>query len=322
MDISIILLFQSFREAIGGCLNTFFDFISMVAVDYYLVIPALCLFWIYNKKSGVTVLASYGTSILFGSALKATFCVYRPWIRSSEVKPLESVLKGASGYSFPSGHSTSTSGFYCGLINVFRKYKPLCIFFGSMIFITMISRLYVGVHTPQDVLVGCAVGIVAAFVVLGISKLTDKYKNADIFIVLGAALVCVALLLYLYFKPYPMDYVDGKLLVDPKKMTVDGFKDPGVFFGIVLGWFVERRFIKFDISGSTPNKVMMCLLGGILYILYETTLVSYLGKMADVGVVYFLLKMSSPFIFMTFYPLIFKKISHKFGGKQKNRYYA
>ena len=42
-------------------------------------------------------------------------------------------------------------------------------------------------------------------------------------------------------KKYPMDYVDGELLVDPKKMTVDGFKDPGTCFGMILGWFIERR---------------------------------------------------------------------------------
>ncbi len=109
-----------------------------------------------------------------------------------------------------------------------------------------------------------------------------------------------------------MDYdVTGKLIVNPKKMTVDGFKDPGVFFGIMTGWFIERRFIKFDISGTAEQKTARAVIGAILYVLWETLLVGPLGKAVDHGVMYFFLKMSTPALFMTLYPIIFKKIESK-----------
>ena len=311
MDIQILLALQNFREAIGGCLNSFFAFITTIAVDYYVLIPALILFWVADKRKGLYALSSYGLACFGNAALKATFCVYRPWIRSAEIKPLDSVMSGATGYSFPSGHSSSVGGFYGGLIAAYRKHKPLCAVFACMIFLTMFSRLYVGVHTPQDVLVGAAVGILAAVIVVQTDRFLEKHPDKDWVILAITAAMCAMLLPYLYFKNYPMDYVDGKLLVDPAKMTVDGFKDPGRFFGVVAGWFVERRWIRFEIKGSVANKVFCSVLGGLLFVFYWTAVMDPIGKAMGIGLVYFFLHASAPFLFMTVYPWAFaKSMSH------------
>lgn len=75
MDIQYLLFLQNFREAIGGCLNSFFAFITMIAVDQYAVVPALIIFWTISKKKGLIVLGSYGTALYFNSLLKVTFCL-------------------------------------------------------------------------------------------------------------------------------------------------------------------------------------------------------------------------------------------------------
>lgn len=309
MDIEILLFFQTFREIIGNCLNDFFAFITTIAVDYYILIPALILFWAVDKKAGIVSLASYGVGSFYNAVLKSTFAVYRPWIRSEQIKPLEAVMKGATGYSFPSGHSTSASSFYCALIFYYRKHKRLCVVFALMIFLTMFSRLYVGVHTPQDVLVGCLIGVLAIFTVWLASKFVSKKPNNDVIVLVVGVVVCIIALVYIYAKEYPMDYVDGKLIVDPVTMTINGFKDPGMFFGILLGWFVERRFVKFEICKSSVKKVERCLIGAILVIFYWTVIVDPVGNLFKINIVYFLLKASIPFIFMVIYPLLFKPLN-------------
>lgn len=319
MDLDFLYGLQTFRESIGGSLDNFFLFISLIAVDYFLMVPALIIYWDYSKRKAANILCSYGTSIFCGAFLKATFCVYRPWVRDPRITPVPGALGAASGYSFPSGHVSSTSGFYGGIIVSFKKYWWLIVFSVVMVALTMFSRLYLGVHTPQDVLVALLVGAVSTVVIALLLNLADKYKNADIFIYIGATLLVIGLLFYIYFKSYPMDYDEfGKLIVDPKKMTVDGFKDPGVFFGIMTGWFIERRFIKFDTNGTTAQKVARAVIGGILYITWETVLVGPLGKFLDMGIMHFFLKMSTPLLFMTVYPIIFKKIESKgFLAKQE-----
>ncbi|MCQ2399541.1 MAG: phosphatase PAP2 family protein, partial [Clostridia bacterium] len=179
MDIQILLFLQDMREALGGCLNGFFAFLTTVSVDYYIMLPGLILFWAINKRSGLIGLGSYGVACYSVSALKSTFCVYRPWIRSDLIKPLPEVMSGATGYSFPSGHSASVSSMYGGLIAVYRKRKGLCILLGTVIALTMFSRLYVGVHPPQDLLVGLLVGGIGTAVALLVDRFVTLHPDLD-----------------------------------------------------------------------------------------------------------------------------------------------
>ena len=311
MDIQILLVLQALRQSIGGCLNSFFAFITTIAVDYYIMLPGMILFWAVNKRAGLIGLGSYGAACYGVSTLKSTFCVYRPWVRSSLIEPLPEVMSGATGYSFPSGHSASVSGMYGGLIAAYRKHKGLCTFLGVMIALTMFSRLYVGVHTPQDVLAGLLVGAVGTALVLLAERFVQRYPKLDWVVVVAVTVLCAMLLPYIYFKEYPMDYVDGKLLVDPIKMTVGGFKDPGRLFGVVLGWFVERRWIRFDTNGTPIQKVMRCLVGALLFVFYWTVIMEPIGKAVGIGIVHFFLQASCPFLFMTVYPLLFRRIESR-----------
>lgn len=308
MDIQILLALQTLRQSIGGYLNNFFAFLTMIAVDYYIMLPGLILFWSVNKRAGLIGLGSYGSACYGVAALKSTFCVYRPWVRSSLIEPLQEVMAGATGYSFPSGHSASVSGMYGGLIAAYRKHKGLCTLLGIMIGLTMFSRLYVGVHTPQDVLAGLFVGLLGTALVLLAERFVRRYPKLDWVVVLVVSVMCAILLPYIYYKKYPMDYVDGKLLVDPIKMTVGGFKDPGRLFGVVLGWFIERRWIHFDLDGTPVQKVMRCLVGALLFIFYWTVIMEPVGKLIGIGIVHFFLQASAPLLFMTVYPLVFKRI--------------
>ena len=70
MDIQILLALQDLREAIGGCLNSFFAFLTTIAVDYYIMLPGLILFWAVNKRSGAIGLGAYGAACYGVSALK------------------------------------------------------------------------------------------------------------------------------------------------------------------------------------------------------------------------------------------------------------
>ena len=307
MDIEILLFLQGIREAMGGALNTFFVFISSIAVDYFIMVPPLILFWTVDKKKASRVLPTWGSSLCVGSFLKAACCVYRPWIKDPRVQPPQEIFAGATGYSFPSGHSFSSGGFWNGLAFAYRENKKLVRFAVVMVALTMFSRVFLGVHTPQDIFTGCAVSLVCMF---GISKLYDwieKNPDKDWVLPAAATVIAIAVLCFLRFKSYPMDYVDGVLLVDPKKMTVDGFKDPGVFYGIVIGWFLERRYVKFDVSGTAQQKLMRALVGGLLTVFWYTAVAAPIGNAADTGVVHFITQASTPIVFMVFYPMLFKK---------------
>lgn len=54
---------------------------------------------------------------------------------------------------------------------------------------------------------------------------------------------------YITFKPYPMDYVDGKLLVDPQKMMNDGYGDICLLIVFPVARYIEKRWIGFQAPG-------------------------------------------------------------------------
>lgn len=304
MDIQYLLFLQNFREAIDGAFNNFFVQISDLSYGIFIWMLACIMFWAIDKKSGSFLFLNIGFSRFIMQVLKLTFCVYRPWIRSDKIVPVEK----ASGYSFPSGHSVTASTNYGTVIERYRKYKPLCIFMGLMILLTMFSRNYIGVHTPQDVLVGALLGIVV--VIIGSKVWEWVYKNPKRdYIIPCVGIVLAALFLtYISLKSYPMDYADGKLLVDPNKMMIDGFKDAGRLLGVTVAWFLERRFVKFSLDVSAVQKVTRCCFGVLLIIAYENALMPAITGMISSSWIIFALTFFELILLMVLYPMCFSKL--------------
>ena len=310
MDIEILLFLQNIRNSLGGILNEFFSFITNVSVDYYIILIPLIIYWTSDKKKGLFIYLCHGLSCILNAVLKSAFCVYRPWIRDSRVKPLDTVIAGASGFSFPSGHTTSSSSVYLPIIKLYKKRK-LTIFCIIMITLTMFSRMFVGVHTPQDVIVGLLIGLVSTYIVSIVSDYIDKNPDKDTLVLIIATIFTVLVLLYVGLKSYPIDYVDGKILVDPDSMKINSFKDPGTFFGVVVAWYLERRYFNFDISGSTENKVIRAIIGALLVVAYYSIVVNAVGKLININIVYFLLRASIPIVFIVLYPLTWTRRNKK-----------
>lgn len=303
MDIEFLFLLQKLRELTGGIFNDFFAFITTIAVDYYVIIPVVIIMWAIDKKKGIFVYASYGVASFINAILKSTFCVYRPWIRNPKVEPLASAMSGATGYSFPSGHVTSVSSVNLGIRKKFKKYKTICILCIAIIIATMFSRMFVGVHTPQDVVAGLLIGIVSVIIINSVSKYIDSNPNIDWIVLLITIIITTIGLIYVDIKPYPVDYVDGKILVDPASMMINSFKDPGTFFGVIVAWFIERRYINYSIEGTTYQKIVRCIVGIALMIAYYTIVINGISKLININIIYFVTRALLPILCICVYPL-------------------
>lgn len=304
MDIMFLLFLQDFREAIGGVLNDFFLQISDLSYGIFIWTLACIMFWAVDKKTGSFLFLNIGFSRFFMQLLKLTFCVYRPWIRCEKIVPVEE----ASGYSFPSGHSVTASSNYGTIIERYRKYKPLCILMGFMILLTMFSRNYIGVHTPQDVIVGALLGLIIVIIGSKVWKWIDKNPKRDYIIPCIGIVFTALFLVYISLKSYPMDYAGGNLLVDPNKMMIDGFKDAGRFLGVTIAWFIERRFVKFSLNVSAIRKVTRCCFGVLMIMIYENALMPAVTSVAGSLWASFALTFFELILLIVIYPLCFSKL--------------
>ena len=269
MDIEYLLLLQNFRNAINDALTPFLESLSLYAVTYLVIIPAL-IYWCVSKREGLYTLTSYTCTVAVNPVVKLTACIYRPWIRDARVLPAGDAITTATGYSFPSGHTTTAVPIYGGLaVSDWKKMRWLSVVCIICALLTGFSRNYLGVHTPQDVIVGFIEGILALTGMYYLFRYLEKNPEKENWFLLGGIVFCIAGLIYINVKSYPMDYVDGKLLVDPQKMMKDAFGDLGMFMGLCIGRYIEKTWIRYAPVVSAKTFSVGLLGAVILFFLIQ-----------------------------------------------------
>ena len=249
MDIEYLLFLQRFRESINDSLTPFMEGISLFAVTYLIMIPVF-VYWVVSKRKGLYTLVSYYLCCGFNAIVKLTVCAYRPWIRDARVHPAGDAITTATGYSFPSGHTVTAGPIYGGLAVVSWSWKKfVSVILGIFLLLTAFSRNYLGVHTPQDVFVGICESVFWLIIVAKIFTYLDEHPEKENLLLLICFIAGWLGIAYITFKPYPMDYVDGKLLVDPQKMMNDGYGDICLLIAFPVARYIEKRWIGFQAPG-------------------------------------------------------------------------
>ena len=264
MDIRILLLLQDFRNGAGACLTNFFLKMSDIGDMSFVLTATAVIYWCVSKAFGQYLLMGWSGSRVVNGLLKVAACVYRPWIRDARIIPDGEALVKATGYSFPSGHSMNAASLYGG--GAVRKELPraLRVALGVIVALIAFSRNFLGVHTPQDILVGTIAGLLLMWLTAKLMKWIEAHPGKDILVMCVGIGIAVAVAVYAAVKNYPTNYDSaGKLLVDGAKMANDTYKGVGWCVGFLSGWVLERRFIGF--STDVPMKTRLTrLVTGLL----------------------------------------------------------
>ena len=214
---------------------------------------------------------------LVNGVLKVTACAYRPWIRDARIVPYGNSMTTATGYSFPSGHTMNAATVFGG--GAVRKDLPraLRITLGITVVLVTFSRNYLGVHTPQDTLVGILVGVLVMGLTVRLMNWVAAHPEKDILVAgIGIALAA-AVAVYAAVKPYPADYdAEGKLLVDGAKMANDTIKGIGWCSAFLVGWILECRFVRFSTDISMVRRVTRMATGLLSYYAVSLILVPFI----------------------------------------------
>ena len=259
-----LLLLQSFREAAGTVFTAFFQKMTFFGEMNTVLVFLAIIYWCIDKKTGKYLLTGWCWNRLLNGFLKITACVYRPWILDSRIVPDETAVVTATGYSFPSGHSMNGSSLFGGLAMKKDTKKSLRVLCAIMIVLIAFSRLYLCVHTPQDVLVGVVCALVLMWLCRIVLEKTENKKNADLVIAAISIALSIAIALYAQLKSYPVDYdANGKVLVEGLKMANDCFKGVGWTLGFFVGSVLEKRYVGFTSDGTIQQRAVR-LIGGLL----------------------------------------------------------
>lgn len=88
-------------------------------------------------------------------------------------------------------------------------------------------------------------------------------RSAHAKIVLIPLAITITVLFYITFKAYPHDYIDGQIIVDPEKMLPDCYEALGMFMGFIIGWFIERHLINFDVPKKDFITIFIAIISTI-----------------------------------------------------------
>ena len=222
-----------FLESIRNpALTMFFRFWTLFGEETVCIVIICIFYWCINKKFACKMIYTLLFSGLLVQTLKITFRVERPWIKDPDFHAVEAVLPKATGYSFPSGHTQTAAAVFMPLALYFKKYglKILCVFIFLMV---GLSRMYLGVHTPVDVIVSIALTVGIAFIV-------DYIQKFGWIIILAAFVVSI-------------------FIGEP-----DLIKIAALGIGAVGGLYLEKKWINFEVKFN-PLKIIIGL--AVLYVL-------------------------------------------------------
>ena len=168
LDGNILLFIQEFIRN---------DLLSAILVPYthmadigqiWIIICAIALLFRKTRKAGAFGLVSLLLGHIVNSEILKTLIQRpRPFL---DVAGLVTIIDPPDSTSFPSGHSCASFAAVGALLRVLRKEnfwpKWGTVVLSTMAVLMALSRIYVGVHYPTDIIAGRLVGLFCSWVVV------------------------------------------------------------------------------------------------------------------------------------------------------------
>lgn len=231
--------------------------ITHLGEETVFLIIAMILLWCVDKYNGFYMLTVGFLGTQINGLLKVTFRIERPWVRDPNFKAVEAAIPEATGYSFPSGHTQSSVGSF-GSVARFTKVKWLRIVCIALCLLVPFSRMYLGVHTPADVLVSFIIALILIFVFYPIIE--KGRHNVNVMRILFAVMLVwsIGQVIFMHVFPFPADVADSAEIFSGFK---NAYKLLGAISGLWVVFEIERKYINFDTKAVWYAQVLKVVLG-------------------------------------------------------------
>ena len=238
----------------------FFRLLTALGNEELVLMLGPLVLWCINKAWGTGVLLLLLGSQGVNTALKELFRVPRPFLTHPQILQLDT----PTGWSLPSGHAQNSTALWMYLASKVRR----AWFWGVAVLLVVgicLSRPYLGVHYPGDVIVGVAVGLALWGLALLLTPVVTVWAAR---LRLGwwlAGVAAVGVLL---------------CLLQPYADSVSAIA--AVTCGLI-GLIVERERVHFDVGGPWQQRALRYVVGLAILMLFWRGLKVVFGFIADEG---------------------------------------
>ena len=235
-------------------LNAIMQTLTYMGDELVFLVCAIIMFWCFDKRKGYYLLAVGFAGTLINQFCKLLFRVPRPWVIDENFTIVEQARERATGYSFPSGHTQVSVGTF-GAIAATTKKRVLCAICLLIVVLVPFSRMYLGVHTPKDILVAAATAV--ALIMLFRPIVTAK--NEKIIPIIFAVLAIMSALFTLYVELYPFaSDIDSQNLASGIK---NAYTLLGAVTGILIVYIVDNMWLHFPTKAVWWAQILKTALG-------------------------------------------------------------
>ena len=273
----ILLEVYLFLQGIGDFLIEPMHWVTFLGDEefYLLIMPVI--YWCIDTQIGIRLTLVLMLANFTGTSFKFLFHTPRPfWVSQEVVMHVEE-----TSFGMPSGHSLNAMALW-GYASTVVKQKWIKILFWCVVFLIGFSRLILGVHFINDVLLGWLLGAVLLILFLrlenkfsrSIQNWSDKKKAIGIFLT-GFILFAVPALIYLanmnYFpsESWLMNYQFALPGVDFCPYSLEGSVTvAATTLGLLLGLFILNKMgMNFSPGGPVFQRAARYIVGliGVLF---------------------------------------------------------
>jgi membrane-associated phospholipid phosphatase len=272
LGVQIVLFLQNLGVWLKGPMRDF----SFLGTEQFYLVVAPAIFWCVHPSLGLRTGLALMLSNGLNAILKISFHAPRPYWYHPAVQPFET----ETSFGIPSGHSQNAVVVW-GVIAAWIGKTWVWIVAIVLIFLIGLSRIYLGVHFPTDVLAGWAIGAFLLWVIIKCEKPILRWFHRytpenQVLIALGISLVMILigaiirLALGAWVIPESWIRLAARLPgfepIDP--LALSGLiSNAGVFFGMVMGSVILWRRGWFDAGGPAWQRLVRYLIGTVGVIL-------------------------------------------------------
>ena len=244
-------------------LTTLLSYLTYFGGLYGFMVLSIIVFWCIDKKCGDFMLALGFVGTVINQFLKIIFRIPRPWVLDPKFKPVESAIADAGGFSFPSGHTQNVFATFGGVFAWTKKVwlKVICV---VMIVLVAFSRMYLGVHTPLDVGVSCAAGILLLAVLYPVFRSVEEHPNRMYGFIAALALLTLAFFLYSFLWPFPDWMYAEEHFVNITEARHNASILTGALVGMTIGYTLDLNKIRFRTEAKWWAQILKVVIGLVL----------------------------------------------------------